>query len=108
MQLSHLQPQCVSFPQLSAFWVFISKLLFLNSETNLFSRYFTKDKLDNGLQARIFRRFPPRGAPPKYTVSAKSTFDPQSTLSTADQATIDYAASTVDDFVVGQKPNSSV
>ena len=44
-------------------------------------RYFTKDKLDNGLQARIFRRFQPLGAPPKYTVSAMSTFGPQITLS---------------------------
>jgi len=69
-------------------------------------KYFNKDKLDNGLQARIFRRFPPRGAPPKYTVSPKS-FDP-TTLTTADQATIDYAASTVDDFVIGQTNTNSV
>jgi len=69
-------------------------------------KHFNKDKLDNGLQARIFRRFPPRGAPPKYTVSPKS-FD-STTLTTADLATIDYAASTVDDFVIGQKKTNSV
>ena len=57
--------------------------------------------MDNGLQARIFRRFPPRGAPPVYT--AKASFDPQTTLST-----IDYTATTVDEFVAGKKSINSV
>ena len=72
-----------------------------NSLLNIYFSQFKPDKVNGGLTARIFRRFPPMD-PPKYSINPTLKIDPISPTET-----VDYASTEVADFVT-TRGNKSV